>query len=51
VVTSIVEANPGVVLPRLWVMAARQQPLQMSVHVTGVKGPLQILHDLFEVFT
>jgi hypothetical protein len=22
-----------------------------GVHVTGVKGPLQMMHDLFEVFT
>jgi hypothetical protein len=42
---------PGVVLPRLWVTGAKQQPLQMWVHVTGIKGPLQMLHDLFEVFT
>jgi hypothetical protein len=45
------EANPGVGLPRLWVTGAKQQPLQMWVHVTGVKGPLQMLHELFEVFT
>jgi hypothetical protein len=50
-VTGIVEANPEVVLARLWVMGAKQQPLQMRVDVTGVKGLLQMLHDLFEVFT
>jgi hypothetical protein len=49
-VTGIAEANPGVDLPRLSVTGAKQQPLQMWVHVTGVKGPLQTLHDLFEVF-
>jgi hypothetical protein len=50
-VTGVVEANPGVVLVRLWVTAAKQQPLQMWVHVLGDKGPLQMLHDLFVVFT
>jgi hypothetical protein len=33
-----VEANPGVVLARLEVMGAKQQPLQMCVDVTGVQG-------------
>jgi hypothetical protein len=47
----VVEANPGVVLVRLLVTGAKQQPLQMWVDVTGVKGPLQMLLDLFEVFT
>jgi hypothetical protein len=44
------EANPGVVLARLWVKGAKQQQLQMWVDVTGVKGPLQMLCDIFEVF-
>jgi hypothetical protein len=47
----IAEANPGVGLPRLSVTGAKQQQLQMWVHVTVVKGPLQMLCDLFEVFT
>jgi hypothetical protein len=47
----VVEANPGVGLPRFWVTGAKQQPLQMWVHVTGVKGSLQMLCDLFEVST
>jgi hypothetical protein len=47
----IVEANPGVGLARLWVTSAKQQPLQMWVDVMGGKGPLQMLRDLFEVFT
>jgi hypothetical protein len=46
-----VEANPGVVLVRLYVTGAKQQPLQMWVDVTGVKGPLQMLCDLSEVST
>jgi hypothetical protein len=46
-----VEANPRVGLPRLWVTGAKQQPLQIWVHVTSVKGLLQRLLDLFEVFT
>jgi hypothetical protein len=50
-VTGVVEANPRVVLARLEVTDAKQQPLQMWVDVTGVKGPLQMLRDLFEVFT
>jgi hypothetical protein len=32
-------------------MGVKQQPLQMWVDVTGVKDPLQMLRDLFEVFT
>jgi hypothetical protein len=32
-------------------MGAKQQPLQMWVGVTAVKAPLQMLRDLFEVFT
>jgi hypothetical protein len=40
-----------VVLAHLLVAGAKQQPLQMRVDVTGVKGPLQMLHDLFEGFT
>jgi hypothetical protein len=47
----IAETNPGVGQPHLWVTGAKQQPLQMWVHVTGVKGPLQMLCNLFEVFT
>jgi hypothetical protein len=31
-------------------MGAKQQPLRMLVDVTGVKGPIQMLHDLFVVF-
>jgi hypothetical protein len=50
-VTGVVEANPGVVLVRLCVTGVKQQPSQMWVDVTGVKGPLQMLHDLFEIFT
>jgi hypothetical protein len=50
-VTGVAEANPGVGLPRLSVTGAKQQPLQMWMHVTGSKGPLQMLRDLFEVFT
>jgi hypothetical protein len=50
-VTGAVEANHGVVLAHLWVTGAKQQPLQMWVDVTGVKGLLQMLGDLFEVFT
>jgi hypothetical protein len=46
-----VEANPGVGLPRLGVTGVKQQPLQMWVHVTGVKGPLQKMCDPFNVFT
>jgi hypothetical protein len=38
-------------LQHLSVTGAKQQLLQMWVHVTGVKGLLQILCDLFEVFT
>jgi hypothetical protein len=49
-VAGIAEANPGVVLLRLSVMGVKQQLLQMWVHVTGVKGTLQMLRDLFEVF-
>jgi hypothetical protein len=49
--TGVMEANPGVVLMRLLVTGTKQQPLQMWVDVTGVKGPLQMLHDLFKVFT
>jgi hypothetical protein len=45
-----VEANPVVVLARLWVAGAKQQPLQMWVDLTSNKGPLQMLLDLFEVF-
>jgi hypothetical protein len=30
---------------------AKQQSLEMWVDVTGVKDPLQMLRDLFEVFT
>jgi hypothetical protein len=37
-VTGVVEANPGVGLPRLWVTDAKQQPLKKWVHVTSVKG-------------
>jgi hypothetical protein len=47
----VVEANPGVVLARLLVMSTKQQTFQMWVDVTGVTGPLQMLLDLFEVFT
>jgi hypothetical protein len=50
-VTGVVEANPGVGLPRFWVTGTKKQSLQMWVHVTGVKGSLQMLRDLFEVFT
>jgi hypothetical protein len=50
-VTGVAEPNPGVRLARLSVTDAKQQPLQMWVHVTSVKGPLQMLRDLFEVFT
>jgi hypothetical protein len=32
-------------------LGTKQQPLQMWVDVTGVKGLLQMLSDLFEVFT
>jgi hypothetical protein len=46
-----VEANLGVVLARLWVTGAKQQPLQMWVDVTGIKSPWHMLRDLFEVFT
>jgi hypothetical protein len=46
----VVEANPVVVLACLWVTGAKQQPLQMWVDVTGVKGLLQMLRELFEVF-
>jgi hypothetical protein len=42
--------QPRVGLPCLWVTGAKQQPLQMWVHVTGVKGVLQMLRDLFEIF-
>jgi hypothetical protein len=49
-VTGVVEANPGVVLARLWVTSAKQHPLQMWVDV-GIKGPLQMQRGLFEVFT
>jgi hypothetical protein len=49
-VTAVVVANPEVSLPRLWVTGTKQQPLQMWVHATSVKDPLQMLHDLFEVF-
>jgi hypothetical protein len=48
--TGVVEANPGVDLPRSWVTGTKQQLLQMWMHVTSVKGPLQMLSDLFEVF-
>jgi hypothetical protein len=34
-----VEATLGVVLARLWVTGAKQQPLQMWVDVTGIKSP------------
>jgi hypothetical protein len=44
----VVGANPGVGLPRLSVSCAKRQPLQMWVYVTSVKGPLQMLCDLFE---
>jgi hypothetical protein len=47
----VVEANPKVGLPLLWVMGTRQQLLEMWVQVMGVKGPLQTLRDLFEVLT
>jgi hypothetical protein len=47
----IAEANPGVGLPRLSITGTKQQPLQIWVHITGVKGPLQMLCDIFEVFT
>jgi hypothetical protein len=50
-VKGVVEANPGVVLARLLVSGTKQQLLQMWVDVMGVKGPLQMLRDLFEVFT
>jgi hypothetical protein len=50
-VTGIAEANPRVGLSRLSVTGTKSQPLQMWVHVKGVKGPLQMLRDLFEVFT
>jgi hypothetical protein len=43
--------KPRVVLARLLVTGTKQQQLQMWVDVTGVKGPLQMLRDLFEVFT
>jgi hypothetical protein len=46
-----VEANHRVVLTRLWVAGAKQQPLQRWVDVMGIKGLLQMLCDLFEVFT
>jgi hypothetical protein len=49
-VTGVAEVYPGISLPRLWVTGAKQQPLQMWVHVTGVKGLLQMMRDLFEVF-
>jgi hypothetical protein len=47
----VVVANNEVGLQRLWVTGVKQHPLQMWVHVTGVKGPMQMLRDLFEVFT
>jgi hypothetical protein len=47
----VVEAKPGVVLARLQVTDTKQQPLQMWVDVMGIKGSLQMLCDLFEVFT
>jgi hypothetical protein len=47
----IAKAKARVVLPRLSVTGAKQQSLQMWVHVTGVKDPLQMSRDLFEVFT
>jgi hypothetical protein len=42
--------------PRSWPAALicnghQVTTVQMWVHVTGVKGPLQMLRDLFEVFT
>jgi hypothetical protein len=37
--------EPGAGLPRIWLTDVKQQPL----HVTGVKGPLQMLCDVFEV--
>jgi hypothetical protein len=40
------QGRPGTLME-----GAKQQPLQMWVEVTGVKGPLQMLCDLFEVFT
>jgi hypothetical protein len=43
--------QPRVVLARLWVTGAKQQPLQMWVVVTDVKGPLQMLRELFEIFS
>jgi hypothetical protein len=46
----VLVANLGIGLPHLWVTGAKQQLLQMWVHVTGVKGPLQMSRDLFEVF-
>jgi hypothetical protein len=50
-VTGVVNANPGVVLACLWETGAEQQLLYMWVDVTGVKGLLQKLCDIFEVFT
>jgi hypothetical protein len=47
----VVVANNEVGLQRLWVTGVKQHPLQMWVHVTGVKGSMQMLRDLFEVFT
>jgi hypothetical protein len=44
-------ASSGSSLQRLWVTGAKQQPLQMLRVVMGYKGPLQMLRDLFEVFT
>jgi hypothetical protein len=40
-VTGVVEAHLGVILALLWVTGTKQQPLQMWVDVTGVKGLLQ----------
>jgi hypothetical protein len=50
-VTGIVVARSGLSLPRLRVTSAKQQPLQMGVHVTDLKGPSQMMCDLFKVFT
>jgi hypothetical protein len=50
-VTGVVVANTRVTLPRLWVTGAKEQPLQMLVYVLAFKGLLQMLRDIFEVFT
>jgi hypothetical protein len=45
------EAHPGVALVHLWATGSKQQMLQRWVDVMGVRALLQMLYDVFEVFT